>query len=139
MDEVSAKLAAFKDYKLKAFGDLLVAAEEYSRLGPPVKPTKTIRKVTVDPASVEHACFRLQQLHNQAIGPKTAVEAIEDAVKVTRELDPPKARLDESARKIGLVRTFSSKDAVSKAIRQTIISIKGTWDRKGCLTGCETG
>jgi len=34
VEEVGAKLAAFKDYKLKAFGDLLAKAEEYARLGP---------------------------------------------------------------------------------------------------------
>jgi hypothetical protein len=130
LDEVSGKLAAFKDYKLKAFADLLVTADEYVRLGPSVKPTKAARKVKADPAAIDQACFRLQQLHNQAIDPKTTVEAIEDAVKVVQELDPPKAKLDELARKIGLVQKFNSKDAVLKAIRQTIISIKGTWDRK---------
>ena len=37
LEEVSAKLAAFKDYKLKPFADLLVKAEEYARLGPQTK------------------------------------------------------------------------------------------------------
>jgi hypothetical protein len=38
--------------------------------------------------------------------------------------------LDELARKVGLEQKFKKKDDVLKAIRQKILSIKGTWDRK---------
>jgi hypothetical protein len=57
------------------------------------------------------------------------VEVIEAAVKALQVLDPPKAKLDELARKVGLEQKFK-KDDVLKAVRQKILSVKGTWDRK---------
>ena len=128
VEEVGAKLAAFKDYKLKAFGDLLVKAEEYARLGPQAKAPKATGKA--DPAAIDQACLRLQQLHNQAIDPNTTLEGIEAAVKALQTLDPPKAKLDELARKVGLEQKFKKKEDVLKAVRQKILSLKGTWDRK---------
>jgi hypothetical protein len=128
LEELAAKLASFGDYKMKPFGDLLVKAEEYARLGP--QTPKAGRKAKGDPAAIDQACLRLMQLHNQAIDPSTTLPAIEEAVKALQTLDPPKAKLDELARKVGLERKFSKKDDVLKAIRQKILSIKGTWDRK---------
>jgi len=130
VEEVGAKLAALKDYKLKAFGDLLVKAEEYARLGPQAKAPKATGKGKADPAAIDQACLRLLQLHNQAIDPSTTLEAIEEAVKALQALDPPKAKLDELARKVGLEQKFKAKPDVIKAIRQKILSVKGTWDRK---------
>src|SRR4051812_39346675 len=92
VEEVGAKLVGFKDYKLKAFGDLLVKAEEYARLGPQAKAPKAPAKGKADPAAIDQACLRLLQLHNQAIDPNTTVEAIEAAVKALQDLDPPKAK-----------------------------------------------
>jgi hypothetical protein len=130
VEELSAKLAGFRDYKLKAFGDLLVKAEEYARLGPQVKAPKAARKGKPDPAAIDQACLRLLQLHNQAIDPNTTLEAIEAGVKDLQALDPPKVKLEELARKVGLEQKFKKKDDVLKAIRQRILSVKGTWDRK---------
>jgi hypothetical protein len=130
VEELSAKLAGFKDYKLKAFGDLLVKAEEYARLGPQAKAPKAARKAKADPAAIDQACLRLLQLHIQAIDPNTTLEAIEAAVEALQALDPPKAKLDQLARKVGLEQKFKKKDEVLKAIRQRILSVKGTWDRK---------
>ncbi len=130
VEEVGAKLAAFKDYKLKAFGDLLVKAEEYARLGPQAKAPKAAGKAKADPAAIDQACHRLLQLHNQAIDPHTTLEAIEAAVSALQALDPPKAKLDELARKVGLEQKFKKKEDVLKAVRQNILSVKGTWDRK---------
>lgn len=130
VEELSAKLAGFKDYKLKAFGDLLVKAEEYARLGPQVKAPTAPGKAKAAPAAIDQACLRLQQLHNQAIDPNTTLEAIEAAVKALQTLNPPKAKLDDLARKVGLEQKFKKKDDVLKAVRQKILSVKGTWDRK---------
>ncbi len=129
IEEIGAKLAGFKDYKLKAFGDLLVKAEEYARLGPQAKAAAP-RKGKVDPAAIDEACLRLQHLLNQAIDPSTTLEVIEAAVETLSALDPPKAKLDELARKVGLEQKFKSKSDVLKAIRQKILSVKGTWDRR---------
>ena len=57
-------------------------------------------------------------------------EAIEAAVEAVRVLDPPKAKLDDLARKVGLVQKFKKKEDALKAVRQKILSVKGTWDRK---------
>jgi hypothetical protein len=51
-------------------------------------------------------------------------------VEAPQAVDPSKAGPDELARKVGLVQKFKKKDDVLKAIRQKILSIKGTWDRK---------
>jgi hypothetical protein len=136
VEEVGTKLAAFKDYKLKAFGDLLAKAEEYARLGPQAGvpkaagKTKAVGKAKADPAAIDQACLRLLQLYNQAIDPSTTLDAIEAAVKAVKDLDPPRAKLDELAQKIGIGQKFKTKDDVLKAVRQKILSIKGTWDRK---------
>ena len=130
VEEVGTKLAALKDYKLKAFGDLLVKAEEYARLGSQAKPQKVTGEKKADPEAIDQACLRLLQLHNQAINPNTTLEAIETAIKTLQTLDPPKAKLDDLARKVGLVQKFKKKDDVLKAVRQKILSVKGTWDRK---------
>ena len=130
VEEVGAKLAAFKDYKLKAFGDLLVKAEEYARLGPQAKAPKAGGKAKADPAAIDQACRRLLQLHNQAIDPSTTLEAIEAATAALQALDAPKAKLDDLARRVGVDRKFGKKDDVLKAVRQKIISMKGVWDRK---------
>jgi hypothetical protein len=130
VEEVGEKLTAFKDYKLKPFGDLLVEAEEYARLGPQAKAPRAAKTAKADPAAIDQACLRLLHLHNQAIDPNTTLEVIETAVKDLKELDPPKAKLDELARKVGLEQKFRKKEDVLKAIRQKILSLKGTWDRK---------
>ena len=70
------------------------------------------------------------QLHNQAIDPNTTLEAIEAAVQALQVLDPPKAKLDELAWRVGLEQKFKKKEDVLKSVRQKILSIKGTWDRK---------
>jgi hypothetical protein len=44
--------------------------------------------------------------------------------------DPPKARLDDLGQTVGLVQKFKKKDDVLEAVRQKILSVKGTWDRK---------
>jgi hypothetical protein len=69
-------------------------------------------------------------LHNQAIDPNTTLEVIKAAVKALQALDPPRATLDELARKVGLEQKFKKKDDVLRAVRQKILSVKGTWDRK---------
>ncbi len=129
VEEVSAKLDAFKDCKLKAFGDLLTKAEEYARLGPQVKAPKA-RKPKADPAAIDQACLRLVRLHNQAIDPSTTLEAIEEAVQALQVLDPTKAKLEDLARKVGIGQKFGKKEDVLKAIRQKILSLKGAWDRR---------
>jgi hypothetical protein len=130
MEDISAKLATFKDSKLKAFGDLLVKAEEFARLGPQAKAPKATKKAKADPAAIDQACLRLLHLHNQAIDPSTTLEVIEAAVKSLQVLDAPKAKLDELARKVGLEQNFRNKNDALKAVRQKILSVKGTWDRK---------
>jgi hypothetical protein len=115
---------------MKAFGELLVKAEEYARLGPQVRAPKAAGKAKPDPAVIDQASLRLLQLYNQAIDPSTTLEAIEGAVKALQDLDPPKAKLDDLARKVGLEQKFKKKDDVLKAVRQKILSVKGTWDRK---------
>jgi hypothetical protein len=137
VEEVGAKLAGFRDYKLKAFGDLLVKAEEYARLGPQAKVPKVPKapkagagKTKADPAALDQALLRLVQLYQQAIDPATTLDAVEAAVKSVQDLDPPKARLDELARKVGLEQKFKKKEDALKAVRQKILSLKGAWDRK---------
>lgn len=129
IEYISARLAPFREYKLKVFADFLVKAEEYSRGA--LAPTRksTTRKGKADPAAVEQACERVHQLYNQAIDPSTTLEQIESAVQVLQDLDPTKARLDELARNMGFVQKFKSKAEVVKAIRQKILSRKGAFDR----------
>jgi hypothetical protein len=133
LEEVSAKLASFKDYKLKPFADLLVKAEEYARLDPQVKAARTPRataKAKVDPAAVDQACLAVLQLYNRAIDPSVTLDQVETTVKGLQTLDPPMAKLNELAQKMGFVQKFKKKDDVLKAVRQKILSVKGTWDRK---------
>jgi len=69
-------------------------------------------------------------VYHRAIDPSVTLEQVEGAVKAVQALDPPKAALDELARKVGLVQKFKRKDDVLKSVRQKILSVKGTWDRK---------
>jgi hypothetical protein len=132
LEEVSAQLATFKDYKLKPFAELLVKAEEYARLGPPTKTRtpRTAAKGKADPAAIDQACLGVLQVYNRAIDPSVTLEQVEAAVKALQVLDPPKAKLEDLAQKMGILRKMKSKDDVLKAVRQTILSVKGTWDRK---------
>jgi hypothetical protein len=130
VEEVGAKLDGFRDYKLKAFGDLLVKAEEYARLGPAAKAPKASGKSKADPAAIDRACLAVLQLYHRAIDPSVTLDQIEGAVQALQALDPPKAKLDDLARKAGLEQKFKSKGDALKAVRQKILSVKGTWDRK---------
>ena len=129
VEEVGARLAAFGDYKLKAFGELLAKAEEYARLGPPARAPRASGRAKADPAAIEQASAAVVQVYHRAIDPSVTLEQVEGAVKAVQALDPPKAALDELARKVGLVQKFKRKDDVLKAVRQKILSVKGTWDR----------
>ena len=53
LEELGSKLAAFDEYKLKPFGDLLVKAEEYARLGPQAKAPKATAKAKADPEAID--------------------------------------------------------------------------------------
>ena len=68
-------------------------------------------------------------LYRRAIDPAVTVEQIEAAVQALRELDPPKAQLDELARQMGYTQKFKAKADVIKAIRQKIIGCKGAFER----------
>jgi hypothetical protein len=133
LEEVSAKLAGFKDYKLKPFAELLVKAEEYARLGPQAKAPRTPRaagKVKADPAPIDQACLAVLNLYNRAIDPSVTLDQVEGAIKNLEVLDPPQAKLNDLAKKMEFVQNFRKKADVFKAVRQKILSVKGTWDRK---------
>jgi hypothetical protein len=130
LEYIGAKLAPFREYKLKAFADFLEQAEAYSRgaLAPKTRGGGA-RKGKADPAAIEQACQRVLDLYGKAIDPATSVEQIEVSVRVLEELDAPKARLDELARQMGYSQKFKSKADVIKAIRQKIIGRKGAFER----------
>jgi hypothetical protein len=131
VEDIAAKLAAFKDYKLKAFGDLLVKAEEYARLGPQVKaPPKPRVSGKGKAEAIDQGCLAVLQLYNQAIDPSVTLDQVEVAVKAVQDLGTTKTKLEELAGKMGIVQKFGKKDDVLKAIRQKILSVKGTWDRR---------
>ena len=129
LEYISEKLSPFKGYQLKAFGDFLVKAEEYSRGVPAPKKAKGGRKSKADPAAVDQACQRVLHLYDQAIDPKTTIDDITSAVQALQELDPPKGKLDELARQMGYSQKFKSKADVLKAIRQKMLGRKGAFDR----------
>jgi hypothetical protein len=130
LDYISAKLAPFREYKLKAFADFLEKAEAYSRgaLAPKTRGGGA-KKGKADPAALEEACQRVLDLYGKAIDPSVTVEQIEATVQSLQALDPPKARLDELARQMGYTQKFRSKPDVLKAIRQKIIGRKGAFER----------
>lgn len=130
IEYISARLAPFREYKLKAFADFLEKAEAYSRgaLAPKQKGGKA-RKGKADPAAIEKACQRTLELYGNAIDPSVTIEQIEEAVKELKDLDPPKARLDQLAQQMGYSQKFRSKADVLKAIRQKIIGRKGAFER----------
>lgn len=57
------------------------------------------------------------------------LEQIESVVQALQDLDPPKARLDELARRMGFAQKFKAKADAVKAIRQRILGRKGSFDR----------
>jgi hypothetical protein len=130
VEHISAKLAPFREYKLKAFAEFLEQAEAYSRgaLAPKAKGGGA-RKGKADPAALEQACQRALELYGKAIDPSVTLEQIESTVQALQDLDPPKARLDDLARQLGYSQKFKSKPDVLKAIRQKIISRKGAFER----------
>jgi hypothetical protein len=130
LEYISAKLAPFQEYKLKAFADFLEKAEAYSRgaLAPSGRGAGG-RKGKTDAAAVEQACQRVLELYGKAIDPSVTTEQIETAVKSLQDVDPAKARLDEIARQMGYSQKFRSKADVLKAIRQKIIDRKGAFER----------
>jgi hypothetical protein len=130
LEYVSTRLAPFREYKLKAFADFLEKAEAYSRgaLAPKEKGGRT-RKGKTDPAAIEQACQRTLELYGKAIDPSVTEEQIETTVQALKELNLPKARLDELARQMGYSQKFRSKAGVLKAIRQKIIDRKGAFER----------
>ena len=130
LEYISARLAPFREYKLKAFADFLETAEAYSRgaLAPKARGGGA-KKGKADPAAVEEACRRTLELYGKAIDPSVTVEQIEAAVQSLQDLDPPRARLDELARQMGYSQKFRSKTDVLKAIRQKIIGRKGAFER----------
>jgi hypothetical protein len=69
-------------------------------------------------------------LYNRAIDPSVTLDRVEAAVKTLQTLNPLMAKLEELAQKMGIVQKFKKKDDVLKAVRQKILSVKGTWDRK---------
>jgi hypothetical protein len=133
LEEVSAKLAAFKDYKLKPFTELLVKAEEYARLGPQAKSPRAPKapgKAKADPAAIDQACLAVLNLYNRAIDPSVTLDQVERAVKNLEALDPTQTKLNDLAKRMGFVQNFKKKAEVLRAVRQKILSVKGTWDRK---------
>jgi hypothetical protein len=129
LDLISARLAPFSGQKLKAFGDFLIKAEEYSRGALAPKPTRTGGKAKADPAAVEKACRRVSELYDRAVDPAVSVGAIEEALLELQAADPPKAKLDEVAKRIGAARSFRSKPEVLKEIRAKLVGRKGQFDR----------
>ena len=129
LEYISARLAPFREYKLKAFADFLEQAEAYSRgaLAPPQGKGGGRKKR--DPAAVEEACRRVMELYAKAIDPAVTLEQIESAVQALQELDPPATRLDEMTRQMGYTRKFKAKAEALKAIRQKILGRKGAFDR----------
>ena len=129
LEYFSTKLAPFKDYKLKAFADLLEQADAYSKGVTTPKGKAGGKKGKPDPGAVEQACQRALELYARAIDPGVTVEQIEAAVKALQDLDPAKARLDELARQMGYSQRFKAKADVLKAVRQKIIGRKGAFER----------
>ena len=127
---IAAKLAPFREFKLKAFADFLEKAEAFSRgeLAPKAKSGGP-KKGKADPAAIEQACQRILELYNKAIDASVTVEQIETAMKTLEQLDPTKAKLDELARGIGYTQKFNAKADVIKAIRQKILGRKGAFER----------
>jgi hypothetical protein len=131
LEYVSAKLAPFRDYKLRAFADFLEKADADSRGAPAAPKVKGggAKKGKADSAAIEQACQRALDLYGKAIDPSVTPEQIEATVEALKELDPPKARLDELARQMGYAQKFKAKGDVLKAIRQKIVGRKGAFER----------
>jgi hypothetical protein len=130
LEEICAKLQPFREYRLRAFADFLVKADEYSRGVLAPKPARSrARKSKSDPQAIDQACQQLVQLYDRAVEPDVSVELIEAAVATLESLDAPKARLDELARSMGFAQKFRSKADVLKAVRQKIVGRKGAFDR----------
>jgi hypothetical protein len=130
MEYIAAKLAPFREYKLKAFADFLEKAEAFCRgeLAPMSKGGGP-KKGKADPAAIEQVCQRTLELYNKAIDASVTVEQIETAVKTLEQLDPTKPKLDELARSIGYTQKFKAKADIIKAIRQKILGRKGAFER----------
>jgi hypothetical protein len=130
LEEIGSKLQPFREFKLKAFADFLVKAEEYSRgVYAPKAAAGRTRKPKGDPHSIDQACQQLLQLYNRATEADVSVGQIEAAVATLESLDAPKARLDELARSLGFAQKFRSKAEVLKSVRQRIVGRKGAFDR----------
>jgi hypothetical protein len=131
LEYIGAKLAPFRDYKLKAFADFLEKAEAYSRgaLAPKGKGGGGGKKGKADPAAIEEACQRVMDLYGKAIDPSVTLDQIEAGVQSLQDLDPPKARLDGLARQMGYTQRFNAKADVLKAIRQKVVGRKGAFER----------
>jgi hypothetical protein len=131
LEYISAKLAPFRAYKLKAFADLLEQAEAHARgeCKPKKAPGGGAKKDKADPAGIDQACQRVLQLYANAIDPTVTLEQIEAAVQALEALDPPKPRLDDLAKQVGFTQKFRSKAEVLKAVRQKIIGRKGAFER----------
>lgn len=76
------------------------------------------------------AAGQVEKLYKEAISPNTTLEAIEAAVDKLATANMSRHKLEELGRKVGVSRKLPTKMDIIKAIRQNILSIKGTWDRK---------
>lgn len=72
----------------------------------------------------------VHRLYLEATRPETTLDRIEKAIERLRQANPPRLYLNGLAAKIGISRKTNNKQAMIDAIRQKILSIKGTWDRK---------
>jgi hypothetical protein len=131
LEQISARLAPFRDYKLKAFADFLEKAEAYSRgaLAPPTTKPRAARASKSDPGQIEQQCKAILDLYAKAIDPSVTIEQIEAAVQALEKLNLPRPRLDALARELGFSQKFNAKPDVLKAIRQKIVGRKGAFDR----------
>jgi hypothetical protein len=129
LEYICAKLAPFKDYKLKAFADFLEQAEAYSRGALAPKEKGAGKKGKADASAIDNAIRSILDLYGKAIDPTVTMEQIEASVQALQTLDAPKARLDDLARQMGYSQKFKSKPEVIKAIRQKIIGRKSAFER----------
>jgi hypothetical protein len=129
LEAISAGLSPFSGYRLKAFADFLVKAEQYSHGALPPKQPRAGPRPKADPAAAEKACQRVLELYDRAVDPAVTVEAIEEALTALQGADPAKAKLEEVARRMGAARAFRSKAEVLKEIRGKVLGRKGQFDR----------
>jgi hypothetical protein len=130
LDYVSAKLAPFKEYGLKAFADFLEKADAYSKGALAPKPKTTPgKKAKATPADIDQACARVLALYDRAIDPTVTVDEITAGVQALEGMDPPKATLDDLLKRMGASQKFKTKADALKAVRQKILGRKGAFDR----------